>query len=317
MPLDPAAKSVIEMLEQTMPRVEQYEKAEDLRAVLAASAFEAPPPDPIARVEHHVAPGADGMGVVVRVYWPSDDRALRPGVLFFHGGGWVIGDLDTHDGLCRRMANEVDAVVVSVDYRRAPEHKYPAAAEDCYSALVWAAGPAADLSIDQHRMAVAGDSSGGNLAAVTALMARDRQGPGVAFQVLIYPVIDSTSGRNDYPSKSENATGYFLHTESMEWFRQQYLPNEDAGEEPYCSPNRAPSMAGLPEAFILTAEFDPLRDEGEYYGQLLKMAGVPATVHRAPGMFHGYFTMDAMLESAKSGQQMAFAEMRRVLSAGR
>jgi acetyl esterase len=317
MPLDPAAKSVIELLEQTLPRVEQYETAEDLRAVLAAIAFEAPPPDPVARVEHRVAPGADGMGVVVRVYWPSDDAAPRPGILFFHGGGWVIGDLDTHDGLCRRMANEVDAVVVSVDYRRAPEHKYPAAAEDCYSALLWAAGQAADLSIDTQRMAVAGDSSGGNLAAATALMARDRGGPAVALQVLIYPVIDSTSVRNDYPSKSENATGYFLHTESMEWYRQQYLPNEGAGEESYCSPNRAPSMAGLPEAFVLTAEFDPLRDEGEHYGELLKKAGVPATVHRARGMFHGYFSMDGMLEGAKRDQQMAFGEMRRVLHAGR
>jgi acetyl esterase len=316
MPLDPAAKSVIEMLEQTMPRVEQCETAEDLRAVLAASAFEAPPPDPIARVEHHVAPGAGGMGVVVRVYWPSDDSALRPGVLFFHGGGWVIGDLDTHDGLCRRMANEVDAVVVSVDYRRAPEHKYPAAAEDCYSALLWTAGQAADLSIDQHRIALAGDSAGGNLAAATALIARDRRGPGLALQVLIYPVIDSTSGRHDYASKSENATGYFLRTESIEWFRQQYLPDEDASEEPYCSPNRAPSMVGLPDAFILTAEFDPLRDEGEHYGELLQTAGVPVTVHRAPGMFHGYFTMDAMLESAKTAQQMVFEQMRRVLHAG-
>jgi acetyl esterase len=317
MPLDPAAKSVIEMLEQTMPRVEQFEKAEDLRAVLAATAFEAPPPDPIARVEQHVAPGADGMGVVVRVYWPSDDMALRPGVLFFHGGGWVIGDLDSHDGLCRRLANEVDAVVVSADYRRAPEHKYPAAAEDCYSALLWMVGQAADLGIDHHRMAVAGDSSGGNLAAVTALMARDRRGPSVAFQVLIYPVIDSTSARHEYASKSENASGYFLHTESMEWFRQQYLPDEQAGEEPYCSPSRALSLAGLPEAFVLTAEFDPLRDEGEHYGELLKTAGVPVTIHRARGMFHGYFTMDTMLDSAKGAQQMVVAQMRRVLHARR
>jgi acetyl esterase len=205
---------------------------------------------------------------------------------------------------------------VSVDYRRAPEHKYPAAAEDCYSALLWTAGQADGLSIDKHRIALAGDSAGGNLAAATALMARDRRGPAVALQVLIYPVIDSTSGRNDYPSKSENATGYFLHTQSVEWFRQQYLPDEDASEEPYCSPNRAPSMVGLPDAFILTAEFDPLRDEGEHYGELLQTADVPVTVHRAPGMFHGYFTMDAMLESAKSAQQLVFEQMR-LLHAGR
>jgi acetyl esterase len=313
MALDPAAKGLIEMLDQSMPRVEHYERAEDLRTAMAAIAFEAPPVDPVARVEHRVAPGADGMGVVVRVYWPSDDKALRPGVVFFHGGGWVMADLDSHDGLCRRMANEVDAVVVSVDYRKAPEHKYPAAAEDCYSALAWVAASADELSIDRARVAVAGDSAGGNLAAAAALMARDRGGPAVALQVLIYPVIDSTAGRNDYPSKSENATGYFLHTESMEWFRKQYLPDDDAGEEPYCSPNRAPTLAGLPAAFVLTAEYDPLRDEGEHYGKLMEAAGVPVVIHRADGMFHGFFSMDGALDGAKTAQKMLFDEMRQAL----
>jgi acetyl esterase len=313
MPLDPAAKGLIEMLEQAMPRAEHFENAEDLRAAMAAMTFEPPPVDPVARVEHHVAPGADGMGVVVRVYWPSEDRTLRPGVLFFHGGGWVIADLDSHDGFCRKMANEVDAVVVSVDYRRAPEHKYPAAAEDCYSALAWAADNAGNLLIDSNRLAVAGDSAGGNLAAAAALMARDRGGPPVRLQVLIYPVIDSTAKRNDYPSKIENATGYFLTTESMEWFRKQYLPDDDAGDEPYCSPNRAPSLAGLPAAFVLTAEYDPLRDEGEAYGEQLRGAGVAVGAHRANGMFHGFFTMDAALEDAKAAQQLVFEEMRRVL----
>jgi acetyl esterase len=311
-PLDPAAKGLIEILEQSMPRVEDYEKAEDLRTAMAALAFEAPPVDPVARVEHRVAPGAEGMGVVVRVYWPSDDQTPRPGVVFFHGGGWVMADLDSHDGFCRTMANEVDAVVVSVDYRRAPEHKYPAAADDCYSALTWVAASADELSIDKSRLAIAGDSAGGNLAAAAALMARDRGGPAVALQVLVYPVIDSTSGRNNYPSKSENATGYFLRTESLEWFRKQYLPDDDAGEEPYCSPNRAPSLAGLPPAFVLTAEYDPLRDEGEQYGKLLEAAGVPVLIHRADGMFHGFYTMDAALDGAKAAQEMTFVEMRRI-----
>ena len=301
------------MLEQSMPRVEHYEMAEDVRTAMAAIAFEAPPVDPVARVENRVAPGAEGMGVVVRVYWPSDDKAPRPGVVFFHGGGWVMADLESHDGLCRRMANEVDAVVVSVDYRKAPEHKYPTAAEDCYSALAWVAASADELSIDKSRVAVAGDSAGGNLAAAAALMARDRGGPAVMLQVLIYPVIDSTAGRNDYPSKSENATGYFLHTESMEWFRKQYLADDDAGEEPYCSPNRAPTLAGLPAAFVLTAEYDPLRDEGEHYGKLLEAAGVPVVFNRADGMFHGFFSMDAGLDAAKTAQQITFEEMRRVL----
>ena len=313
MPLDPAAAALIEMLDQTFPRVEHYRSADDVRAAIAANPRAAAPPDPVARVEHHVAPGADGAGVVVRVYWPADDGAHRPGIVFFHGGGWVICDLDSHDGLCRRLANALDAVVVSVDYRRAPEHKFPAAAEDCYDALCWVAQNASDLWIDERRIAVAGDSAGGNLAAVTALMARDRHGPRLAYQLLIYPVIDSTAGRNDYPSKRDNAEGYFLTTASMEWYRAQYLADDRDGNHPYCSPNRAESLAGLPPAFVLTAEYDPLRDEGERYGELLREAGVPTTVHRALGMFHGFFNMDAVLDGAKEAQRVVFDAMRPVL----
>src|SRR5262245_20982782 len=170
MPLDPAAQFVIDMLEEMMPRVEHYESADDVRAIMLANRRELPEPDAVAKVEHHVAPGArpsniGGAGVVVRVYWPSDDAALRPGIVFFHGGGWVIADLESHDGACRRLATALDAVVVATDYRRAPEHKFPAAADDCYSALVWAAEHAAELHIDETRLAVAGDSAGGNLAA--------------------------------------------------------------------------------------------------------------------------------------------------------
>ena len=151
MPLDPAAQFMIDMLEEMMPRVEHYESADDVRAIMLANRRELPEPDAVARVEHHVAPGADGAGVVVRVYWPSDDATLRPGIVFFHGGGWVIGDLESHDGACRRLATALDAVVVATDYRRAPEHKFPAPVDDCYSALVWAAEHAADLRIDDDR----------------------------------------------------------------------------------------------------------------------------------------------------------------------
>jgi acetyl esterase/lipase len=313
MPLDPAAKHVIDMLEELMPRVEHYESADDVRAFMLANRRELPEPDAVARVEHHVAPGADGAGVVVRVYWPSDDETLRPGIVFFHGGGWVIGDLESHDGACRRLATALDAVVVATDYRRAPEHKFPAAVDDCYGALRWAAEHAAELKIDAARLAVAGDSAGGNLAAAVALMARDRSGPPLVYQLLVYPVIDSTAGRNDYPSKVDNATGYFLHTDSMEWYRTQYLASEADGDDPYCSPNAAASLAGLPPACIVTAEYDPLRDEGEAYGAQLEAAGVDVVVHRAPGVFHGFFNMDAVLDGAKVAQQVAFDAMRPVL----
>jgi len=313
MPLDPAAQAMITMLEELMPRVEHYESADDVRAIMLANRRELPEPDAVARVEHHIAPGADGAGVVLRVYWPSDDAELRPGIVFFHGGGWVIGDLESHDGACRRLATALDAVVVATDYRRAPEHRFPAATDDCYAALVWAAEHAADLQIDETRLAVAGDSAGGNLAAAVALMTRDRNGPPLVYQLLVYPVIDSTAGRNDYPSKVDNATGYFLHTDSMEWYRAQYLASEADGDDPYCSPNVAASHAGLPPACVVTAEFDPLRDEGEAYGAQLAAAGVDVVVHRAPGVFHGFFNMDAILDGAKVAQQVAFDAMRPVL----
>ncbi len=312
MPLDPAAAAIIEMLEQVFPKVEQYASADDARAVLAANRTALPVED-VARVEHHVAPGADGAGVVVRVYWPSDDGAHRPGIVFFHGGGWVIGDLDSHDGLCRRYCNGVDAVVVAVEYRRAPEHPFPAAAEDAYAALVWAAANASDLGIDETRIAVTGDSAGGNLAATTALIARDRGGPSLRYQALVYPVTDVTARRNDYPSKAENGTGYFLTTEAMEWYRDQYLTRDADGDDPYCSPVTATSLAGLPPAYVLTAEYDPLRDEGEHYGELLRAAGVPVTIQRALGMFHGFFNMDAVLDGAREAQAGVFAALRSAL----
>src|SRR4029079_13740683 len=313
MPLDPAAQAMITMLEELMPRVEHYESADDVRAIMLANRRELPEPDAVARVEHHVAPGADGAGVVLRVYWPSDDADLRPGIVFFHGGGWVIGDLESHDGACRRLATALDAVVVATDYRRAPEHKFPAAVDDCYAALVWAAEHAAELQLDEQRLAVGGDRRRGNLAAAVALMARDRNGPPLVYQLLVYPVIDSTATRNDYPSKVDNATGYLLHTDSMEWYRTQYLASEADGDDPYCSPNVAASHAGLPPACIVTAEFDPLRDEGEAYGAQLAAAGVDVMVHRAPGVFHGFFNMDAILDGAKVAQQVAFDAMRPVL----
>jgi acetyl esterase len=312
MSMRPEVRAVMEMIDQAYPKVEEYAVADDARAVLAASRGALPVED-VARVEHHVAPGADGEGVVVRVYAPADDGAHRPGIIFFHGGGWVVGDLDSHDGVCRRLCNGVDAVVVAVHYRRAPEHRFPAAAEDAYSGLAWAAKNAADLGIDETRLAVCGDSAGGNLAAVVALMARDRHGPALRGQALVYPVIDSTASRNEYPSKTENGTGYFLTTAAMEWYRDQYLATEGDGDHPYCSPLTAESLTGLPAAYILTAEFDPLRDEGEHYGALLAAAGVPVTVRRAPGMFHGFFNMDAILPDAKAEQETLFAALRTVL----
>ena len=173
---------------------------------------------------------------------------------------------------------------------------------------------AEELGIDRGRLAIAGDSAGGNLAAVVAHMARDRNGPALAFQLLIYPVIDSSAARNDRPSRTENAVGYFLTLSQMEWYRRQYLPDESAGAEPYVSPHLAASLADLPPACVVTAEMDLLRDEGEAYGQALEAAGVQVTMYRAPGMFHGFFNMDAMLPGAADAQAVAFAAVREALT---
>jgi acetyl esterase len=233
--------------------------------------------------------------------------------VYFHGGGFVICDLDSHDGACRRLANATGSVVVSVDYRLAPEHRWPAAAEDAYAATGWAADRAEELGIDATRLALAGDSAGGNLTAVAALMARDRGGPALAFQLLVYPVIDLGASRSEYPSQRENAEGYFLTVAHMEWYRAQYLADDANGEEPYASPIKAASLAGLPPACVVTAEMDPLRDEGEAYGRALQAAGVPVTIHRAPGMFHGFFNMDAVLDGSKDAQRVAFEAANTVL----
>jgi acetyl esterase len=314
MPLDPAAQAVVTMMDETFPRVEVTNSAEKTRA-FSKSMARPVDVEPVARTEDRTVPGPDGP-VPVRLYWPAGDGVTRPGIVYFHGGGWVICDLDSHDGACRRLANAVDAVVVSVDYRLAPEHPFPAGAEDSYAVTAWVAANASDLGIDAPRLAVAGDSAGGNLSASVALMARDRNGPPLAFQLMVYPVIDSSATRNDHPSKAENATGFFLTTASMEWYRGQYLASDEDGAHPYCSPLLAPDLAGLPAACVITAECDPLRDEGEAYARALEAAGVPVTLYRAEGMFHGFFNMDAILDGAKQAQDVAFTAMRAALQSG-
>jgi acetyl esterase len=305
MPIDPAAAALIEVLEQHVPRIERgVTSAAEARAI-AKQLPRAPDVEPVGAVEDRTIPGPAG-DIPVRVYRPAGSPDPRPGVVYFHGGGFVICDLDTHDGACRRLANALDAVVCSVDYRLAPEDRWPAAAEDAYAATRWVGDHAAELGVDAGRLVVAGDSAGGNLTAVAAQMARDRAGPPLAFQLLVYPVIDLSDDRHGYPSQTENAEGFFLTNNQMEWYRDQYLAADADGEEPYASPIKASSLAGLPPACVVTAEMDPLRDEGEAYARALEAAGVPVTMHRAPGMFHGFFNMDAVLDGSKDAQRVAF-----------
>jgi acetyl esterase len=234
-----------------------------------------------------------------------------PALVFFHGGGFVICNLDTHDGPCRSIANAAGCIVVSVDYRLAPEHPYPAAAEDCHAATEWVAKNGAEFGIDTSRIAIGGDSAGGNLAAVVALMARDRGAPSLRFQLLIYPVTDYAFETDSY---RENAEGYLLTRDMMRWFWNLYVPDASKAAEPYASPLRAADLSGLPPALCITAEYDPLRDEGEAYAARLREAGVAATTSRYDGLFHGFFGMSAQIDRARDAVAEATAALRAALA---
>jgi len=232
-----------------------------------------------------------GATIPARVFSPEDTGKGRlPVLIYFHGGGWVLGDHADPDIVrtCATLADAAGCVVVSVGYRLAPESKFPTAIEDAYASLVWVAQNAATLGGDGSKIAVSGDSAGGNLAAVVSLMARDRKGPTIALQVLVYPVTNHSFETGSYKSCG---AGYGLATEEMMWFWDHYLRNPSDGENAYASPVCAAVLAGLPPAVVLTAEYDPLRDEGEDYGMRLKQAGVPTKVLRYHGMIHGFFTL--------------------------
>jgi acetyl esterase len=267
------------------------------------------PVQQVKTVEEHHVPVADGT-IGVRLYRPSPTRPL-PALVFYHGGGWVIGDLYTHDGICRAIANAAECVVASVDYRLAPERKYPAAFEDSYAALTWLAGHAPTLGVDPARLAVGGDSAGGNLAAAAALAARDRQGPRLALQLLIYPV---TAHAFDTASYRENGEGYMLTREGMKWFWNHYLARPEDGQQPYASPLLARNLGGLAPALVITAEYDPLRDEGEAYAKRLAEAGVPVTITRYPGLVHGFIRMINVLDPAKRALDEVAAALRKAFA---
>lgn len=271
-------------------------------------------PDPVAHVENRQVPVQDGE-IGVRIYHPlGAAEGLKPLLVYFHGGGFVQGDLDSVDAMCRVLANGAGAVVVSVDYRLAPEFPFPTAVEDAYAATRWAAEHAAELGADASRLAVAGDSAGGNLATVMCLLARERGGPAIRFQSLHYPITDLSSESASYESLSD---GYGLSREDMRWFGRHYLPNTADRQHPYVSPLRAESLSGLPPALVITAELDPLRDEAEAYAERLRAAGVPVTLRRYPGMIHGFLNMLANLDDARAGLNEVAATLRQELAVQR
>jgi acetyl esterase len=263
-------------------------------------------PEPVAAVEDFTAP-VDGGEIPVRLYRPSLARSL-PVLVYFHGGGWVIGDLVTHDGLCRALANASGFAVASAEYRLAPEHCYPTAAEDAFVATRWVVDNAAKLGVDACRVAVGGDSAGGNLAAVVALMARDRGGPPLRSQLLLYPVTDCDL---DTASYLEHASGYGLTRAGMRWFWEHYVPDAARRTEPYASPLRAVDLRGLPPACVVTAEHDVLRDEGEAYARKLAASDVPAVLKRYDGMIHGFLRLTGAVDRAREAVGEIGEELRR------
>ena len=316
-PLDPVVAQIIPLLPLRDPTNMTPQSARDALSALAASRAEVPPP-PVMSAENIKVKGAAGF-LAARVYRNANGKS--PTVVFFHGGGWVAGDLDTHDRQARLLAIETGAVVISVDYRRPPEVRFPGAFEDAFAATSDVVARIAEFGGDDRRIGVAGDSAGGNLAATSAIACRDA-GIKLAAQLLVYPVTDVAGNFADakenarFPSRAESAEGYFLSRAVMEWFCGHYLADPAQGADWRVSPLRAKSLAGLAPAIVTTAWFDPLRDEGKAYADALKAAGVPTSYHDGLGLIHGYFGLVDASETARCEAQRARADFKALLEKG-
>jgi acetyl esterase len=308
--LDPDAAAVFKAFQEAgRPPYETVSPAEARELYLKGRVVTNPEPPELKSVQPLAIPSPTG-SIPSRIYMPMKLRqanGLAPCLVFFHGGGWVIGDLDSHDVVCRKLADEGQLILISIDYRLAPEHKFPAAVDDAIAATEWIAANAKQLGIDAARLMVSGDSAGGNLAAVVAISARDGNGPAIAGQVLIYPAVDFAM---THPSHSEPETSILLTHSVIRWFRDHYLNGAADVDDWRASPARAKTLVGLPPAYVLTAGADPLRDEGDEYARRLEEAGVAVTHRTFPGQFHGFFTMGKLLQQANIAASEIGAWMR-------
>jgi len=305
--LYPEVRALLEANEADgAPAIETLPPADARQAVVDALKAVAGQPGEIGRVQDLKIPHAE-RPIPIRIYTPAAEGPF-PCLVYFHGGGWVVCDLDTHDAVCRAIARRAEAVVVAVDYRLSPEYKFPAAVEDCYAATGWVAANAARLAVDPRRIAVGGDSAGGNLSTVMCLKSRDEGGPSLGLQVLVYPVTNLASF--DTPSYREFAEGYYLTRTEMEWFRGHYLARTEDAHSPYASPLLAPDLRGLPPALVITAECDPLRDEGEAYAKRLAEAGVAVTCTRYNGMIHPFFSLGGVFSQGRRAIEQVAAAVR-------
>ncbi len=299
--LHPKARAIVDQI-AAMPSLTTLTPAEARGSPVPLAAA----PEPVASVTARTIPGPGGP-MAIRIYRPQD--VLRTALVYFHGGGWVVGSLEGADGSCRALANRSRSVLVSVDYRLAPETKFPGPVEDAYAAVRWVADKASDLRIDPERIAVGGSSAGGNLAAVVARVARDRGGPRIAFQLLTVP---ATEFRSTARSTEEFAEGHGLTRADMEWYGAHYLGTDAERDHPYASVLRA-DLHGMPPAFVITAECDPLRDDGEAYAKRLSELGIAARYKRYSGMFHGFMGFPDVLPEAAQAFDDAGAAVREAL----
>jgi acetyl esterase len=310
MSLDPQLKSYLDALDELRAPAINTVPVEIARAMYEKSAeyCRGNPPAPHAVDTLEIADS--GVKLNAWLYRPSADKKL-PMLVYFHGGGFTIGSLQSHDAVCRHLCMEAECLVLSVDYRLAPEHKYPAAIEDAWAATCWAVNNAKRLGGDPDRIAVGGDSAGGNLAAIVALMAREAGDPQLAFQLLIYPLLDMTCSM---PSHDTYANGYRLTRELITWFYESYVNKDDDITQWRASPINAHSLAGLPPAYILSAGFDPLQDENKSYAYQLEAAGVPVVHSHYPDMIHGFYTMPGVLDTARAALAESAAALRKAFS---
>jgi acetyl esterase len=300
MAVHPQAQAVLDLLPELGLVQLSDLTVEQAREVIVMMEAETPRDD-VAELRDLGIPGPGG-DIPVRLYRPQGSSAedVLPVLVYFHGGGWTIGSIESHDPTARRLANRAGVAVVSVDYRLGPEHPFPAAVEDAFAATQWIADNGAELGVDGSRLAVGGDSAGGNLAAVVALLARDARAPEIRLQVLVYPGVDARMG---HPSIDENASGYLLTKHDMEWFYGHYgLGSAVQADDWRLSPLLASSHAAVAPALVITAEYDPLRDEGEAYAAALEAAGVPVQLARFDGMIHAFFTMGGTIDAADLAQ---------------
>ncbi|MEZ5894039.1 MAG: alpha/beta hydrolase [Parvularculaceae bacterium] len=310
MALDPQTKALLDAM-NAMEGPKLYEMpVADARIALEAISIEnGSAPQPVGKVEDRRIDGSAGP-IPVRIYWPESRADGLPILMFYHGGGFALGNLDSHDNLCRILCNDAHVIVVSVDYRRPPELPFPAAPDDCYAAFEWTAEHAAELGGDIARIAVAGDSAGGNLSAVVCLMAKEKSGPKVAYQVLCYPGVQMDP---DYKTRSRADFGggeYFLSHSDVRWLKDMYLQKQEDLKNPHASPLLAKDLSGLPPALVITAGYDMLRDEGKEYADRLRAAGVDTEYLDFEGTIHGFISFNRVLDAGKEALDLIASRLK-------